>query len=78
MSWTIYTKNNCPFCVKAKEYFKIQGVEYIEKNIEEDASLKEELLNTVPNARTVPQIFHDDFCVGGFDKLEAYYTALTM
>lgn len=73
MSWTIYSKNTCPYCVKAKEFLKIKGIEFTEKNIEEDVMLKEELLNAVPGARTVPQIFHGDVHVGGFDKLEAYF-----
>ena len=73
MSWTIYSKNACPFCVKAKEFLKIKGIEFTEKNIDESPMLKEELLNAVPGARTVPQIFHGDTLVGGFDKLEAYF-----
>lgn len=78
MSWTIYSKNNCPYCDKAKAFLQSQAITFIEKKIDEQPEFKEELLGIVPNARTVPQIFHHDLCIGGFDKLEAYYMSLTM
>ena len=33
---TIYTKNVCPYCVKAKNYLNMKGIAYETINIEED------------------------------------------
>ena len=37
-----------------------------------DGYTKEELLEAVPNARTVPQIFLNDQLIGGFTELQKY------
>jgi glutaredoxin 3 len=48
----------------------MKGIEYEEKKIGEGYT-KEDLLEAVPNARTVPQIFLDGELVGGFTELRA-------
>ncbi len=40
----IYTTSWCPFCDAAKEYFKNKGVEYEEKNVENDIQAREEMI----------------------------------
>ena len=37
----IYSKSVCPFCDKAKFYFKSKGVEYKEYNVEDPEHMKE-------------------------------------
>ena len=85
MKAEIWTKPNCPYCVKAKNLFNIKGVEYNEVliGLDESASVelapnqrietREALLERVPNARTVPQIWLDDNYVGGYTELAAFY-----
>ena len=46
----------------------MKGIEYVEKKIG-DLYTKEDLLEAVPNAKTVPQIFLDDEYIGGYDQL---------
>jgi glutaredoxin-related protein len=50
---------------------KQRGIHFEEKKIG-DGYTKEELLEAVPNARTVPQIFLDDQLIGGFTDLKAH------
>jgi glutaredoxin 3 len=50
---------------------KNKGIPFEEKKIGDGYS-KEELLEAVPNARTVPQIFLDDKLIGGFQELNEH------
>ena len=68
--WLIYSKDNCPYCDKAKFALKDEQVEI--KNINEDELYLEELMARNPQARTMPQIFKDDELIGGYDQLKVY------
>lgn len=39
----VYSTNFCPWCVKAKDFLKQNGIKYIEKNVEENDKFAEEL-----------------------------------
>lgn len=67
----IYTKTNCPFCVKAKQLLKEKNIDYREKNIK-DPEVRQELLVIYPEAKTVPQIFIDSQHIGGYQELVKY------
>jgi len=71
MKATVWSKNQCPFCVQAKALLNQKGIEFEERNINEDWT-REQLLAAVPNARTLPQIFLDDKLVGGFTELRKH------
>lgn len=66
---TVYSKNNCPFCVQAKNLLKLKGLEYQEVKIDEDASAREFVLSQ--GHRTVPQIYKDGALLveGGYQGL---------
>ena len=66
--WLIYSKNNCPYCDKAK--FALQGEDVEVKNINDDPAYLTELMEKNPNARTMPQIYRDDQLIGGYDNLK--------
>jgi glutaredoxin 3 len=68
---TIWSKYNCPYCDQAKALLKNKGIPFEEKKIGDGYS-KEELLEAVPTARTVPQIFLDDKLIGGFTELNEH------
>lgn len=70
MKAIVWSKNQCPYCDQAKALLKMKGIEFEERNINKDYT-KEQLLEAVPTARTVPQIFIDDVLVGGFTELKA-------
>ena len=73
MKAIVWSKYNCPFCDQAKALLKMKGIPFEEKKIG-DGYTKEELLEAVPGARTVPQIFLDGELVGGFNELKAKLT----
>jgi len=72
MKAIVWSKNMCPFCDQAKNLLKLKGVEFEERNITKDWT-KEQLLEAVPTARTVPQVFLDDKLIGGFVELKKYF-----
>jgi glutaredoxin 3 len=64
----MYTTAICPYCVRAKMLLQRKGVDYEERRIEGNRELMREMLER-SQRRTVPQIFIDDYHVGGFDDL---------
>ena len=71
MKAIVWSKNQCPYCDQAKGLLKLKGIEFEERNINKDWT-REALLEAVPNARTVPQIFLDDKLIGGYTELHKY------
>jgi glutaredoxin len=76
---TVYSKNNCPFCDRAKALLENKGVEYTVVNIEEAPEARELLVDQ--GLRSVPQIFNDGVLLaGGYQGLagrpEEFWTTL--
>jgi glutaredoxin 3 len=67
----IWSKYNCPYCDQAKALLKDRRIPFEERKIG-DGYTKEELLEAVPNARTVPQIIINGAPIGGFTELKKY------
>ncbi len=71
MNAIVYSKDNCPYCVKAKALLEEYAIEYTELNAVDHL---QDLVNLVesagmPRPRSVPQIFIDGEYIGGFDQL---------
>lgn len=64
----MYTTRICPYCVRAKHLLQGKGVDFDEVRIDMD---HEQMRIMMERSRrhTVPQIFIDDYHVGGFDDL---------
>ena len=73
MKAIVWSKYQCTFCDQAKALLESKGISYEERKIG-DGYTREELLEAVPTARTVPQIFLDDEYVGGFNELKTKLT----
>ena len=71
MKAIVWSKLCCPFCDQAKALLEQKGIEFEEKKIG-GGYTKEQLLEAVPNARTVPQIFLDGELIGGFTELKKH------
>jgi glutaredoxin len=71
MQATVWSKDHCSFCDQAKALLKQRGIEFEERKIGHGYT-KEQLLEAVPTARTVPQIFLDDKLIGGFTELRSH------
>lgn len=72
MKAIMWSKYNCSYCDQARSLLEAKGVEFEERKIG-DGWTKEELLEAVPTARTVPQIFLDEEYVGGFTELRQFF-----
>lgn len=70
MDILIYSKSNCPFCEKAKAWFKQHEFAYTEINLD-DEERRMAFYQKLPNARSVPQIFIDDKHIGTYNDLMA-------
>ena len=64
----IYTKDNCPFCHRAKALLTLRGIPYTEIDVGQDADKLAEML-VRSQRRSVPQIFIDGKSIGGFTEL---------
>ena len=68
---TMYSTGTCPYCTMAEKLLQKKGVTEIDKiRIDLEEGRKEEMMERT-GRRTVPQIYIDDFHVGGFDDLSA-------
>jgi len=72
MKAIVWSKYRCPYCDQAKALLTQKGIVFEEKKIG-DGYTKEDLLEAVPNAKTVPQVFLDDKLVGGFTELRKLF-----
>jgi glutaredoxin len=66
---TVYTKDECPYCDRAKKYLENGDIEFSVINVVEDAQALAFIKEN--NHRTVPQIYLDGelFVDGGCDGL---------
>lgn len=71
MKAIVWSRDQCPYCDQAKRLLSNRGIEYEERNISQSWT-REQLLEAVPGARTVPQIFLDDQLIGGFTDLQKH------
>jgi glutaredoxin len=70
MKVVIWSKDACTYCDQAKKLLESKSIEYEERNIMHEPWSKEQLLEAVPTARSLPQIFVDDEHIGGFKELK--------
>lgn len=66
---TIYSKNNCPFCVNAKNFLQAKHIAFEEILIDQDDQARQFVLSK--GHRAVPQIYYQGklFVEGGFKGL---------
>jgi glutaredoxin 3 len=64
----IYTKENCPYCVHAKQLLDSKHATYTEVRVDLDDAKRDEMIQ-LSGRRTVPQIFINNQAIGGFDDL---------
>lgn len=76
MTTIVWSKDNCSYCEQAKSLLKQRNIAYEERKIGHGYT-RENLLEAVPNARTVPQIFIHNQLIGGFTELQTYLEQTT-
>lgn len=67
---TIYTSAWCPYCIRAKQLLTEKGVEFKEISVDGKPEVRAEMKEKA-NQNSVPQIWINDFHVGGCDDLLA-------
>ena len=70
----VYSKEVCPYCDIAKTLLKNKGIEFEEKVVGVNFT-REELLEAVPNARSVPQIVLDGKLIGSYEDLKKHFAS---
>ena len=73
MTAIVWSKYQCPYCDQAKALLTQKGIQFEERKIG-DGWTKEDLLEAVPTARSVPQIFLNEELIGGFTELKQKLT----
>ena len=68
---TVYMGPMCAFCDAAKRLLTKKNIPYKEINVALDENKREEMLKKSNGKRTIPQIFIEDFHVGGYEELRA-------
>ena len=65
----VYTGPFCNFCDAAKRLLKRNGLTFSEIDVSTGEKIKEEMIKKSNGQRTIPQIFFDDYHVGGYTEL---------
>ena len=64
MNFTVYSKDNCPYCKKIKMVLELTGVNFVNYNLNEDFT-KQEFYNQFGEGSTFPQVVCDAENIGG-------------
>jgi len=64
----VFCTPHCPYCVRAKNLLESKNVEYEEIRVDQLPERHDEMIKR-SNRTSVPQIFIDDYHVGGCDDL---------
>ena len=66
---TVYSGPMCNFCDAAKRLLLRNNLNYNEIDISTKKGLRDEMTKRANGRRTIPQIFFDDYHVGGYQEL---------
>lgn len=69
----IYSSLICPYCIAAKRLFENEKLEYFEIIVDNSQTNRKKMIKLANGKSSVPQIFFDDFHVGGFDDLKEIF-----
>jgi len=67
----VYSTLFCPYCARAKGLLEKKGVDYVNIDVIEDTSKRDEMVERSGGRHSVPQIFIDGDHIGGYDDLAA-------
>jgi glutaredoxin len=64
MKFTVYSKQDCPYCYKVKKVLELCGKDFVVYNLDEHFT-KKEFYSEFGNGSTFPQVVMDDKHIGG-------------
>ena len=71
MIYTIYSKENCPFCQKIKILFELNEIKFVEYKLDRDFS-RQDFYNIFGESSTFPQTIMGDEVLGGCSETIKY------
>ncbi|MBI1424714.1 MAG: redoxin family protein [Gammaproteobacteria bacterium] len=71
MNVTVFSREGCPYCVRAKGMLRDAGIDFEELVLNRDFS--ESTIRAVSGETTVPQVFINGVRIGGSEALEKYF-----
>ena len=72
----IYSKDNCPYCNRAKQLLNTMNIPFNEQKLDRDFT-REILLERFPNAKSYPVVVVDGFHIGGYTQLSEMVSSKT-
>jgi glutaredoxin len=72
MEVVVWSKYHCAHCDQAKSLLQSKGIKFEERKLG-DGYTKEELLEQIPNAKSLPQIVINGELIGGIADLREYF-----
>lgn len=70
--YVVYSKNGCVWCDRMRELLIQKHVTFTEVKIDESAENFAELMRLYPEAKTVPQLFHGENRIGGYNEAKMH------
>jgi glutaredoxin-like YruB-family protein len=67
MQAVVYTTTTCPYCASVKQYLASRGVEFVERNVEQDAAAAAEMVR-LSGQQGVPVTRIGDAVIVGYDR----------
>ena len=64
MKFTVYSKDNCPYCAKVKQVLELINADFVVYSLNEEFT-KEEFYSEFGEGSTFPQVVVNDQCIGG-------------
>ena len=68
----IYSKNNCGYCIKAKNLLENLGLDYTEKKFEDFSNVEKLFEDIGKSVKSMPQIKINGELIGGYNQLIEY------
>ena len=77
MEFTVYSKENCPYCFKIKKALELCGKNFVVYTLDEDFT-KEEFYSEFGQGATFPQVVCDNKKIGGCIDTISYLKELSI
>ena len=77
MKAILWSKPGCGYCTMAETLLKSKNIEIDERKLGFGWN-REQLFESVPTAKTLPQIFLDGKYIGGYTELKKYFDEITV
>ena len=77
MTFTVYSKQDCPYCYKVKQVLELCGKDYVVYTLNKDFS-KKEFYSEFGEGSAFPQVVMDDKHLGGCTDTIQYLKELSI